>query len=544
MKKVGEKKWVRMFIIKTFVILFFLVSLGCAGWVRATTYEPGETLNPDCGPTDPDCKVIVDSAFTTSVTVTNGSVSSSLQAGGLYIATSTSNLSGLFFVDNSGNVSASGTLHVFSHAFVSSSLIIGQGTGYESGKFNVDGLTGNVFASGTVNISSKLNPVVVGGIASSTGSSINGAWAVEVRGKYAYVGTTRTGDEHFNVIDISDPSNPVIVGTLLGQGSAGNRMNDIRDVSISGKYAYVLSSYSSAPESNLHVIDILDPTAPTIVSTLTLSTSATVASDQSIEVVGSYAYITNSSLDSLLVVDIANPKNPTIVSTMTSSTVLNFARGIVVAGNYAYISSAYTPSQGGSSLVIADISNPYSPEIKGSLVVSSTATSSAVSFSVSGKYAYLGDTSNDSVYIVDISSSTNPRLVGTVTDSVNLDSVSGVTLAGKYLYAAVRTDDSLRIIDISSSTHPVLVGGVKDSTKLDGPLEVDVSGKYAYISNFGSSGGFYIVDIGGIDAPSANIGALQVNTLNTTENLSIGNNAYVANGLNVGIGGIMTDGLL
>ncbi len=503
--------------------------------VHAITYSPGETLNPLCGPTDPDCGVTpLGPAFTTPVTVTNGTVTSSLRADGLYIATSTSNLSGLFFVDSSGNVSASGTLQIFGNTNLSGlSFTAASGTSVTST---------NLFISRSYTQSAPVNPVIVGGIASSVEPSINGAWAIEVRGKYAYVGTTRTGDENFNIIDISDPHNPTIVGTLLGEGSSGNRMNDIRDVSISGNYAYVLSSYSSVAEANLHVIDISDPTNPTIISTFTISTSTTVAADESIEVVGNYAYITNTSLDSLLVVNITNPKNPTIVGAVASSTVLNYARGIVISGKYAYISSASTPALGGSSLVIADISNPYNPVITGSLSVSSTATSSIWSFAVSGKYAYLGDASIDSVYIVDISSSTNPLLVGTVTDSVNLDSVYGVTVAGKYVYAAVRTDDSLRIIDISSSTNPILVGGVKDSTRLDGVLDVEVSGKYAYVAGTLSGGGFHVIDIGGIDAPVANIGALQVNMINVTDNLSVGNSAHIANALNVGAGGIMTNG--
>jgi hypothetical protein len=56
------------------------------------------------------------SAFTTAVTVTDGSTTSSLRADGIFIATTTANLNGLFFADSSGNVSASGSLRIFGSA--------------------------------------------------------------------------------------------------------------------------------------------------------------------------------------------------------------------------------------------------------------------------------------------------------------------------------------------------------------------------------------------------------------------------------------------
>jgi hypothetical protein len=65
------------------------------------------------------------SNYSTPVTVTDGSTTSSLRADGLFIATSTSNLSGLFSVDSSGNVSASGTLKLFGSALLTTSTVTG-----------------------------------------------------------------------------------------------------------------------------------------------------------------------------------------------------------------------------------------------------------------------------------------------------------------------------------------------------------------------------------------------------------------------------------
>ncbi|MFH1522782.1 MAG: hypothetical protein ABIE43_03105 [Patescibacteria group bacterium] len=71
-------------------------------------------------------------------------------------------------------------------------------------------------------------------------------------------------------------------------------------------------------------------------------------------------------------------------------------------------------------------------------------------------------------------------------------------------------------------------------------MDVFVSGKYAYVAD--EISGLKIVDINGIETPSLYAGNIQANSITVTENLDIGNDLLVRNGLNVGIGGIATDG--
>jgi len=89
------------------------------------------------------------------------------------------------------------------------------------------------------------------------------------------------------------------------------------------------------------------------------------------------------------------------------------------------------------------------------------------------------------------------------------------------------------------------VGTIVDgagATQLDGASSVYVSGKYAYVAAQYDDA-LSIVDISGIDAPSANIGSIESSVLTVTENAEIGNNLSVRNGLNIGPGGIMTQGV-
>ncbi|TSC85122.1 MAG: hypothetical protein G01um101413_506 [Parcubacteria group bacterium Gr01-1014_13] len=63
------------------------------------------------------------SAFTTAVTVSDGTTTSTLSANSFFVATSSSNLNGLFLVDSAGGVSASGTLRVFGASTLAATTI-------------------------------------------------------------------------------------------------------------------------------------------------------------------------------------------------------------------------------------------------------------------------------------------------------------------------------------------------------------------------------------------------------------------------------------
>jgi len=51
-----------------------------------------------------------------------------------------------------------------------------------------------------------------------------------------------------------------------------------------------------------------------------------------------------------------------------------------------------------------------------------------------------------------------------------------------------------------------------------------------------------ILNIIGMDAPTASIGSISASTVEATENVQIGNNLYARSGINVGAGGIKSDG--
>ncbi|GAG84631.1 unnamed protein product, partial [marine sediment metagenome] len=112
------------------------------------------------------------------------------------------------------------------------------------------------------------------------------------------------------------PRNP----SLIIQYSIANA---IMDVHVSGSYAYV--TYFDA---GMHVVDVSNPSNPSIVGTC-----PTPRWGERIFVSGNYAYVTCDG-NGLQIIDITNPSNPHIVGSWDTP---RYTSDIFVSGNYAYV---------------------------------------------------------------------------------------------------------------------------------------------------------------------------------------------------------------
>jgi len=136
------------------------------------------------------------------------------------------------------------------------------------------------------------------------------ASGVAVSGTHAYVAA---GDYGLQVIDITNPANPQIVGSVHTPGLAGG-------VAVSGSYAYVADRYS------LQVIDITNPAIPQIVGS-----AGTPGQAGGVTVSGTHAYVTANDYG-LQVIDITNPASPQIVGSVDTP---GHASGVAVSGTHA-----------------------------------------------------------------------------------------------------------------------------------------------------------------------------------------------------------------
>jgi len=152
--------------------------------------------------------------------------------------------------------------------------------------------------------------------------------SVYISGGHAYVGD----DGSLRVLDISDPAQPAELGHVDITGG-------VQDVQVHGHYAYVLNiAYpGGSPVISLLAIDIADPAHPGIVGTGAIATGQWgdrlyVAGDPSTDSGQAYAYVAG---DDLWVLDLSDPTSPTMIAAYTTSWAVDFS-GVYAAGEYIY----------------------------------------------------------------------------------------------------------------------------------------------------------------------------------------------------------------
>ncbi|WP_460590081.1 Lcl domain-containing protein [Haliea atlantica] len=287
-----------------------------------------------------------------------------------------------------------------------------------------------------------------------------------------YLQATRSNDDpEFIADNIADGVNILgVTGTYTPKisvaGAISNQdLTNPDSVTVAGDYAYIASE-----NATLTIIDLTDKTNPSQVGSL--DTQPYVADyAKGVAVAGNYAYVTKSQQDELVIIDITNPASPSEVGSISGAD-LDGADGLALSGDYAYIASFMA-----DGITVIDVSDPESPTQMGA--VSSTDMDAARGVAVAGNYAYVASASADSLTVIDVSDPTNPTQVG-VFSSGDLEGAWDVEVVGDYAYIASFQGRSLTIIDISNPANPVKAGSLTNTDFR--PYGVDVAGNYAYLS--------------------------------------------------------------
>jgi len=369
-----------------------------------------------------------------------------------------------------------------------------------------------------IDISNPSSPALAGSY-DTPGTSMD----VFVQGLYAYVADGTSG---LQIIDIRDPYLPILAGTW----SRPWEIKCLR-VHVKGVYAYV-----SLNGDGLWIIRISDPAAPAEVRTSIFS--------REIDIEGPYAYVAGSDFQ---IIDISNPNSFIVVGNMAGPSYFQgplgafFYGALTASGTKLYVnggqgmliinvSDASSPVLAGfydtlnlpivnparqvplkafgkgddvylmttaaevytykCKFHVLGLSDPSSPQLKGSLEIQGQSSG----FAISGNYAYVlsgGWTAHPYSYlhIIDISNPTSPALVR----SKYFSSPGLVYAANNFLFA--QGISGLYIHDISNPTSPSYLGEYSPS---DGTMAADLTsiavvGRYAYLA-YGFSG-VHIVDL-------------------------------------------------
>ena len=235
---------------------------------------------------------------------------------------------------------------------------------------------------------------------------------------------------------------------------------------------------------------------------------------------GAMAYLAkDNSSEEIHIVDIGDPTNPTLIGTIAVS-IDEAAEKIAIEDRYLYVGL----SNGTHELEVYDVSDPTSPILLGTSTVGNTMRD----LYVRDQYAYIKDASAD-FRIFDVS---DPSTI-TELSQTSINGNGQMEIVENYAYVSNGTATGLQIIDISSSTNPVFVASASTS---DTALDIAVEGNYAYVITADIGAGeddLEIFDLGGLQAPTAEIGSLLAGMVRIDE-ARINDLLSVDGGLNVG----------
>lgn len=390
---------------------------------------------------------------------------------------------------------------------------------------------------GNVQDYTTTTPVFVGGLNAVT--SLTGSGYVRVIGRFAYVTAdstaqyTNSNSDNLSVIDIGNPAAPKIVGQVTS-----TQLKSAEGLECVGSYCYIVAG---TPSNNFVVVNIANPAAPVQVAFLNDATHFNDAVGMTIS--GKYAYMASGNISGtvyLNTIDISNPGAPVLLSSATSADLAGGADEVIVKGNYAYVCTV------NGVLSIWNISNPLS------LVETAHIGTVGTYAYVQGRYAYTISTTQ--LYVLDVSNpGVTPTIIGTssVVASGNLFTIK---VAGRYAYVtdfnstvgSSTAPKALHVFDIGTPTAPTLATTLVDATNLYGADDVFISGGYAYVTlnNISTSGGLTIFRITGINMTGANIGNLNTDDASVNNDLHVGKDLYVQNGVISGPEGVLSQGPL
>lgn len=298
-------------------------------------------------------------------------------------------------------------------------------------------ICGDMAVQGTEACEGPPLSVNVRGNTPSSGSAIG----IDVVGNWVYAADAAAG---LRIINVSDPDNPVVVGTYDTPGSAW-------DVEYAGGYAFVADSLGG-----LAILDVSTPSLPVLAGSLPTSQA------NGLDVRAGIAYVADIGMG-LRIIDVGTPATPVLLGTWDTP---GLARGVDVEGTIAYVAD----DSGG--LRIIDVSNPAAPIELGSLLLADT----AMDVVYHNGHAYVAAW-GAGLRAVDVSNPALPVEAGFV-DTPGL--ALSLAIAGDLAYVADYTG-GLRVVDISNPAMPVELAYATPPGA--GYYGVATAGRYAYMAN-------------------------------------------------------------
>jgi hypothetical protein len=185
----------------------------------------------------------------------------------------------------------------------------GHFVAYRPGVYTVTASLGRHSVSTIVTVSERdvRRSVTVVGRLPRTGFATSEVW-IHPNGKVAYLGTHQGGDRVY-AIDISDPSKPVVVDSIMANTRLVNDMQTTAD----GNYMVFTREGAADRKNGIVIADTHDPLHPKELSQFVEGVAAGVHSVYLYENprYGKYVFITNDGTGAIDIVNLTDPAHPT-----------------------------------------------------------------------------------------------------------------------------------------------------------------------------------------------------------------------------------------
>ena len=319
------------------------------------------------------------------------------------------------------------------------------------------------------------------------------------------------------------------VAAITNGQNGGTELAGARDIAIA---AFGTRAYALVTGYDDDAISIMDVTDPRFVSPVSIIQNGTafpkmdgVSGLATVSVgTSSYALVASEEEDAVSIIDITNPSSPTLAASVTDGSdgfvELDGARDVataVIEGRTYALVTGYEDD----GVQIIEITRPARPVATASIADNSTlaldgASGIATAAFAGSTYAFVAGYEDDGIQMIDITDPSSPVAVASATDGVDgfdeLDGASDITTiflgARAYALVAAEEDDGLQIIDVTRPAHPVATASVSDDSTLalgnaSGVATVSIDRRpHAVVTGF-EDDGVQIIDITDPASPAA-----------------------------------------
>jgi len=292
------------------------------------------------------------------------------------------------------------------------------------------------------------------------------------------------------VVDIKNPEDLAKIGEVQAPTSPSP---ECRWPVAVGRYVFT-DGYDTAGNSAIHVIDVSDPSTPEIVAYAPIQVPGRrIVRDK---------IMYGCAGSSLLLIDISDPYSLELLSSINPYG--EEVKGVDVRGKIAVVCGFHR-------VATIDVSDPYNPSVIGTLTDNTNLSDDLRDVKIIGKYAIIADLGGDAVVVIDISDLSAPTFVSKMS-AAELDGCRALEATDRYVYACAGSGDRFTIVNIEDPTKPSIAASIYDGTLLDGAMSCKLYGNYAIVVT-SLSGYIVSVKLGGYAIPHIRTQGLSANRI-------------------------------